>query len=50
MKLLLDSCVWGGARRELTAAGHDVVAAADWPKIPAMKKSSEGPIRGSESW
>jgi hypothetical protein len=25
MKLLLDTCVWGGAREELTAFGHDVV-------------------------
>jgi predicted nuclease of predicted toxin-antitoxin system len=24
MKVLLDSCVWGGAERELTAAGHEV--------------------------
>lgn len=34
MRLLLDSCVWGGARTELEAAGHDVVAAADWDKDP----------------
>ena len=26
MKLLLDSCVWGGAKALLIAAGHDV----DW--------------------
>ena len=24
MKLLLDTCVWGGAAKELAAAGHDV--------------------------
>jgi predicted nuclease of predicted toxin-antitoxin system len=29
MLILLDSCVWGGARTELTAAGHDVVWAGD---------------------
>lgn len=34
MKLLLDSCVWGGARRELEAAGHDVVWAGDWDDDP----------------
>lgn len=34
MKLLLDSCVWGGARHELTDHGLDVVAAADWEKDP----------------
>lgn len=26
MKLLLDSCVWGGAKEFLASAGHDV----DW--------------------
>lgn len=26
--------MWGGARPELEAAGHDVVAAADWEKDP----------------
>jgi hypothetical protein len=30
MKLLLDSCVWGGALAELQAAGHDVVWAGQW--------------------
>lgn len=25
MKLLLDACVWGGARKGLRAAGHDVI-------------------------
>jgi predicted nuclease of predicted toxin-antitoxin system len=34
MRLLLDSCVWGGARSELEAAGHDVVAAAEWERDP----------------
>lgn len=29
MKLLLDSCVWGGARDVLAAAGHDVATVAD---------------------
>lgn len=32
MKLLLDSCVWGKARKELEMAGHDVVWTGDWPK------------------
>ncbi len=30
MKLLLDACIWHGARDELRAAGHDVVWAGDW--------------------
>ena len=34
MKVLLDSCVWGGARDALTMAGHDVESVADWPADP----------------
>ncbi len=34
MKLLLDSCVWGGAVERLRAAGHDVVWSGDWPADP----------------
>ncbi len=34
MKLLLDTCVWGGARIALRAAGHDVVWAGEWPEDP----------------
>lgn len=34
MKILLDTCVWGGARETLEAAGHDVVWVGDWPKDP----------------
>ena len=34
MKLLLDTCVWGGARHELEAAGHDVVWTGTWPVDP----------------
>lgn len=34
MKLLLDTCVWGGAKSELKAAGHDVVWAGDWNQDP----------------
>jgi hypothetical protein len=30
MKVLLDTCVWGGAAAELRAVGHDVVWAGDW--------------------
>lgn len=38
MKLLLDACVWGGARGELIAAGHDVDWAGDWPQDPGDEK------------
>lgn len=34
MKLLLDACVWGGAKDDLKAAGHDVIWAGDWPEDP----------------
>ncbi len=34
MKLLLDTCVWGGACKELQDAGHDVIWAGDWPEDP----------------
>lgn len=34
MKLLLDSCVWGGAKVDLATAGHDVVWAGDWDQDP----------------
>jgi predicted nuclease of predicted toxin-antitoxin system len=29
MKLLLDTCVWGGAKAELKAAGHEVFWTGD---------------------
>ena len=35
MKLLLDACVWGGARAPLVSAGHDVVWAGDWAHDPS---------------
>lgn len=34
MKLLLDTCVWGGAIEALEAAGHDVVWAGAWDVDP----------------
>lgn len=34
MRLLLDTCIWGGAREELEKAGHDVVWAGDWEEDP----------------
>jgi predicted nuclease of predicted toxin-antitoxin system len=33
-RLLLDTCVWGGAKPELIAAGHDVIWAGDWASDP----------------
>ena len=34
MKVLLDTCVWGGVLQALEAAGHDVVWAGTWNKDP----------------
>lgn len=50
MKLLLDSCVWGGAVAELQTAGHDVVWSGDWEDDPAMKQSSPKPMHNVASW
>ena len=38
MKVLLDGCIWGGAARVLTDAGHEVEAVADWPRDPGDKE------------
>lgn len=34
MFVLLDTCIWGGARAELQAAGHDVEWTGDMPVDP----------------
>lgn len=34
MKILLDTCVWGGGREALKAADHDVVWAGTWDIAP----------------
>ena len=34
MKLLLDTCVWGGARQQIEASGHDVIWSGDWTEDP----------------
>ena len=34
MKILLDTCVWGGVAQELRAAGHEVVWTGDWQEDP----------------
>jgi len=34
VKLLLDACVWGGARRVLAEYGHDVVWVGSWIEDP----------------
>ena len=49
MKLLLDTCVWGGAKKTLESSGHDVVWAGDWAEDPGdeeilAKAHNEGRI------
>jgi predicted nuclease of predicted toxin-antitoxin system len=34
MKVLLDTCVWGGAVKVLETAGHEVVWGGDWSEDP----------------
>lgn len=34
MRLLLDTCVWGGACTDLRSSGHDVIWAGDWSEDP----------------
>lgn len=34
MKILLDTCVWGGARKEMEDAAHEVIWAGDWNEDP----------------
>jgi predicted nuclease of predicted toxin-antitoxin system len=41
MKILLDTCVWGGVAQELRAAGHEVVWAGDWREDPGDVDNQE---------
>ena len=34
MRVLLDTCVWGGVKQLLAHAGHDVIWTGDWEKDP----------------
>ena len=34
MKILLDTCVWGGVLDALKIAGHNVIWTGDWDKDP----------------
>jgi predicted nuclease of predicted toxin-antitoxin system len=49
MKMLLDTCVWGGAIKTLEASGHDVIWSGDWSEDPGdeeilAKAHNEGRI------
>lgn len=34
MRVLLDTCVWGKAKEDLSGAGHDTEWAGDWDEDP----------------
>jgi len=34
VRILLDTCVWGGVKQVLARAGHDVIWAGDWEQDP----------------
>ncbi len=38
MKVLLDTCVWGGAKGVLEQTGHDVIWCGDWAKDPGDRE------------
>jgi predicted nuclease of predicted toxin-antitoxin system len=38
VKLLLDTCVWGGATQALLDRGHDVVWTGEWGEEPGDKE------------
>lgn len=37
----MDTCVWGGVRKTLSDAGHDVIWAGDWPVDPGDEEILE---------
>ncbi len=45
MKVLLDTCVWGGAKQALADAGHDVIWTGDLERDPGdeeiLKRATE---------
>jgi predicted nuclease of predicted toxin-antitoxin system len=38
MRVLLDTCIWKGAKKELEAEGHDVEWVGEWPEDPGDKE------------
>jgi len=50
VRVLLDTCVWGGARKTLEDAGHDVVWAGDWATDPGDEEILSYAHRERASW
>ena len=38
---MLDTCVWGGTKAALLAAGHDVIWSGDWERDPGDEEILE---------
>ncbi len=49
MKVLLDTCVWGGVRSALSAGGYDVLWAGDWPTDPGDEEILDRANRDSRT-
>jgi len=41
VKVLLDTCVWGGTKADLQAEGHDVIWSGDWESDPGDQQILE---------
>ena len=41
MKVLLDTCVWGGTKADLLAIGHDAIWSGDWESDPGDRQIME---------
>lgn len=50
MKVLLDTCVWGGALLEVQTAGHDVIWSGEWDEDPGDEEILPMRIRRNASW
>lgn len=41
MKILLDTCVWGGVKEKLVTEGYDVIWAGEWTDDPGDEEILE---------
>ena len=44
MRLLLDSCIWGGSADVLRAGGHDVIWSGSWDEDPGDEELLKTPL------
>jgi len=50
MRVLLDACVWGKAKAQLAASGHEVVWVGDWKEDPGDERYSLVPTLSIGFW